>query len=147
MVDLATALRAEVERAAASFATLGEAEASRGRGEGKWTKKEILGHLVDSASNNHQRFVRAQLASPFRGPGYDQEAWVALHRYRERPWTELVDLWVALNRQVAAVIEGVPAGKRGTMCQIGDAEAASLEWWMRDYLRHLEHHLGQLEDR
>lgn len=141
MIELAAALRTEVDRAAAYLRTVGEAEASRERGEGNWVKKEILGHLIDSAANNHQRFVRAQFADPFTWPGYDQEAWVRLHRYRERPWVELVELWVALNRQVAAVVEGVPAGKLGTLCLIGSAEAASLEWWMRDYLRHLTHHL------
>jgi hypothetical protein len=145
MIELAAALRAEVDRAAAHLRTLGEAEVNKDRGEGKWIKKEILGHLVDSAANNHQRFVRAQFVDPFIWPGYDQEAWVPLHRYRDRPWSELVDLWVALNRQVAAVMEGVSAEKLATVCRIGDAKTESLEWWMRDYLRHLKHHLGQLE--
>jgi hypothetical protein len=147
MIELATALRAEVDGAATYFRTLGEAEAGRGRGDGKWVKKEVLGHLIDSAANNHQRFVRAQFTNPFTWPGYDQETWVRLHRYRERQWTELVDLFVALNRQLAAVIEAVPAGRLETVCHIGDAGAASLEWWMRDYIRHLKHHLGQLGGR
>jgi hypothetical protein len=145
MIEIAAALRAEVDRAAAYFRTIGEADAGHSRGSGQWVKKEILGHLIDSAANNHQRFVRAQLANPFAWPGYDQQAWVSLHRYRERPWAELVELWVALNRHLAAVIEAVPAEKLGTVCQIGDAEASPLEWWIRDYLRHLKHHLGQLE--
>jgi hypothetical protein len=145
MIEVAVALRTEVDRAAAHLRTLGEADVTRDRGSGKWVKKEILGHLIDSAANNHQRFVRAQFADPFTGPGYDQRAWVPIHRYRGRPWAELVDLWVALNRHVAAVIEAVPAQKLQTTCIIGDSEAASLEWWMRDYLRHLKHHLAQLE--
>jgi hypothetical protein len=142
MLELATSLRAEVEQAATRFRKLGEPAAAGG--QGKWGKKEILGHLIDSAANNHQRFVRAQLVGAFVGPGYDQEAWVPLHRYRDRPWLELVDLWVALNRHLAVVIEGVPAEKRETPCTIGDHEPLSLEWWMRDYLRHLRHHLAQL---
>jgi len=101
--------------------------------------------MIDSAANNHQRFVRVQFANPFTWPGYDQQAWVPLHRYRERPWAELVDLWLALNRQMAVVIEAVPAEKLQTPCIIDDHEPASLEWWMRDYLRHLKHHLEQLE--
>ena len=145
MIELASALRAEVERAAGHLRSLGEAEVTRGRGPGKWVKKEILGHLIDSAANNHQRFVRAQFADPFVWPGYDQQAWVLLHGYRGRPWAELVELWVALNRHVAAVVEAVPAGKLQTSCRIGDREPAPLEWWMRDYLRHLRHHLEQLE--
>ncbi len=102
MIEVAEAVRADVERASQAFRGWSEAEASRDRGAGKWTPKEVLGHLIDSAANNHQRFVRAQLAGAFAGPGYDQVAWVAVHRYRQRPWLELVDLWVALNRQVAA---------------------------------------------
>ncbi len=145
MIELANALRAEVERASARFRDWTEADVSRDRGARTWVKKEILGHLIDSAANNHQRFVRAQFASPLSSPGYDQEAWVLLHRYRERPWGELVDLWVALNRHVAAVIEAVPAEKLQTPCIIGEQEAKPLEWWMRDYLRHLKHHLGQIE--
>ncbi|MFB3818523.1 MAG: DinB family protein [Candidatus Methylomirabilales bacterium] len=144
MSELATALRAEVDRASREFRRWSEADATRDRGAGKWVPKQVLGHLIDSAANNHQRFVRAQLASPFSGPGYDQVAWVALHRYRERPWLELVDLWVALNRHVAAVIEDVPTEKLATPCTVGDGETRPLEWWMQDYLRHLKHHLEQL---
>jgi len=145
MIEVATALRTEVDRAAAYLRSLGEEDITRGRGSGKWVKKEILGHLIDSAANNHQRFVRAQFTDPFIWPGYDQQAWVPVHRYRERPWAELVDLWVALNRHVAAVIEAVPAQKLQTSCIIGGSEAVSLEWLMRDYLRHLKHHLAQLD--
>ncbi len=145
MIELASALRVEVDRAAERFRTLGEADVGRSRGAGKWIKKEILGHLIDSAADNHQRFVRARFADPFVWPGYDQRDWVSLHRYRERPWGELVDLWVAMNRQVAAVIEAMPAGKLQTSCLIGAHQPAPLEWWMRDYLRHLKHHLDQLE--
>ena len=145
MIEVANALRAEVERASARFRGWAEADVSGERGAGKWIRKEILGHLVDSAANNHQRFVRAQLTSPLSWPGYDQEAWVLLHRYRGRPWSEIVDLWVSLNRQVAAVIEFLPAEKLQTPCLIGDQEPKPLEWWMRDYLQHLKHHLEQIE--
>ncbi len=146
MIELAEELRAEVDRALARLSRLSETEATRDRGEGKWTKTEILGHLIDSAANNHQRFVRAQFSDPFVWPGYDQRAWVALHRYRARPWSELLELWRTLNGQVAAVIETVPAEKLQTSCLIGEREATPLEWWMRDYLRHLRHHLEQLAE-
>jgi hypothetical protein len=146
MIELATELRDEVERASARLRALGETEAARDRGPGKWTKKEILGHAIDSAANNHQRFVRAQAVDPFVWPGYDQNAWVALHGYRARPWRELVDLWVALNLHVAHVIATVPPERLQTRCRIGDKEETPLEWWMDDYLRHLRHHLAQLAE-
>lgn len=145
MKELAEAVRLEVDRASRLFEPWSESEVTRSRGAGKWIRKEILGHLVDSAMNNHQRFVRAQLTSPLRWPGYEQETWVTLHAYRARPWSELVSLWVAVNRHVAAVIETVPADKLATPCLIGDREASSLEWWMTDYLRHLRHHIAQIE--
>jgi hypothetical protein len=145
MNELANALRAEVDRALVQLTSLPEADAAREKGPGKWSKKEILGHLIDSAANNHQRFVRAQLAGPFIGPGYDQQGWVSVHVYRQRPWQELVELWVALNRHVAVVIESVPDGKLNTPCTIGEDQPVSLEWLMRDYLRHLKHHLAQIE--
>jgi hypothetical protein len=144
MKELANDLRIEVEQAARRFRSVSEAEAVKSRGPAKWVRKEILGHLIDSAVNNHQRFVRAQLSNPLVLPGYEQEAWVSIQRYRERPWTELVDLWVALNRHVAAVIESIPEEKLQTPCIIGDHKPSPLEWWMRDYLRHLRHHLEQL---
>ena len=144
MKEVAEDLRNLVDGVLVRLRQIGEAEAEGSRGSGKWVKKEILGHLIDSAANNHQRFVRAQFANPFVWPGYEQTSWVALHRYRGRSWSELVDLWVALNGHVAAVIESVPADKLSTRCMIGEHEPESLEWWMRDYLRHLKHHLAQL---
>lgn len=145
MKDIAEDIRSEVERAAAVFRGSQESDVTQDRGAGKWIRKEILGHLIDSALNNHQRFVRAQFTSPFVGPGYDQVAWVRLHAYRGRPWGDMVDLWVALNRHLTAVVESVPAEKLQTPCVIGEGEAAPLEWWIRDYVRHLRHHLEQIE--
>jgi hypothetical protein len=145
MIELAQALREEVARASRLFGSWTEADASRDQVPGKWTRKEILGHLVDSAVNSHQRVVRAQFTDLFVWPGYDQEAWVSVHRYRERPWLELVDLWAALNRHLAAVVASVPADKLQTPCIIGDREPTPLEWWMHDYLRHLKHHVQQIE--
>jgi hypothetical protein len=144
MRALATELRSEVDAAAARLRALDEASASADRGDGKWVRKEILGHLIDSAANNHQRFVRAPVADPFVWPAYEQNAWVSAQRYRDRAWTELVDLWAALNRHVAYAIESVPPSALQTRCIIGNSEPVTLEWLMRDYLRHLRHHLAQI---
>jgi hypothetical protein len=144
MKELAAELRSEVGRAASLFGEWSEAEVTRERGDGKWVRKEILGHLIDSAFNNQQRFVRAQLASEYVGPGYEQRAWVAVNGYRERPWLELVDVWVAANRQLAAVIERVPAAKLKTHCTIGDGQPVTLEYVMQDYLAHMKRHLEQI---
>jgi len=144
MIHLAAELRTEIDSALLRLRKLTETDVARDRGSGKWVKKEILGHLIDSASNNHQRFVRAQFEDPFVGPGYDQDAWVALQQYRHRPWTELLDIWAATNRQVAQTIESVQENRLKTRCIIGKNEPATLEWWMRDYLVHMRHHLAQI---
>ena len=121
--------------------TDGDASASlNGR---TWNRKEILGHLIDSAANNHQRIVRAQLADALVFPGYEQDSWVAAQRYRNRSWSELVDIWVAFNAQVANAIESVPARKLSTRCVIGNGDPVTLEFLMQDYVRHLRHHLAQ----
>lgn len=146
MSQPAEELRSEVDAALRRLRTLGAADAAAERGPGRWTRKEILGHLIDSAANNHQRFVRAPLSDPFVWPGYDQNAWVSSQRYRDRPWMELVELWAALNRHVAVAMEAVPASRLETRCTIGDDAPVTLQWLMRDYLRHLRHHLAQILD-
>jgi len=144
MKEIADDLRSAVETSLERFRRLSEADVTRSRGDGKWVKKEILGHLIDSASNNHQRFVRAQLADSYAGPGYQQEAWVATNGYRDRPWPELVELWGVLNRHLVHVIATARADKAAVPCRIGDGAPITLEELMRDYVRHLRHHLEQI---
>jgi len=111
---------------------------------GKWCRKEILGHLVDSAANNHQRFVRAAIAGDLSFPGYVQEGWVAVQRWAEEDWAVIVDLWTALNRHLAHLLAGLPAGALSAPCRIGDRPGVTLAALAEDYLRHLEHHLATL---
>lgn len=144
MKAIAEDLRSEVKHASRELRALPEPAAIASRGDGKWTRKEILGHLIDSAANNHQRFVRAQFANPFVWPGYEQDAWVAVHYYRDRPWVELVDLWALLNGHIAHVVEHLPADRLTTEVRIGTEKPASLEWLVQDYLRHMRHHLEQI---
>jgi uncharacterized damage-inducible protein DinB len=144
MIHIANALQAKVDAIIPKLKGVTDRQASRDRGAGKWTVKEILGHLIDSAANNHQRFVRAQGSDPLVFPAYDQNAWVTAHGYRARSWPELVNIWAAYNAQVAQVIASTPADRRAVQCRIGDNETVTLEWLMRDYVRHMEHHLGQI---
>ena len=127
-----------------SLRALSENEVMRDRGAGKWVKKEILGHLIDSALNNQQRFVRAQMTDRLAWPGYEQDRWVSLQKYKERPWTELVQLWEQLNRHIVHVMANVPDGRLNTKCVIGDDDPVTLNWLMNDYVRHLRHHLDQI---
>jgi hypothetical protein len=144
MEQLAEELRSEIDASYPRLRALTEAEVSGPRAAGKWSRKEILGHLIDSAANNHQRFVRAQLVDAFQWPGYEQDEWVRAHGYRDHAWSDLLGVWMAFNGHVARVIELVPDSKANTRCIIGGGDAVTLEWLMRDYVRHLRHHLTQI---
>jgi hypothetical protein len=110
----------------------------------KWSKKEILGHLIDSASNNHQRFVRAQLAPHLDFPRYTQEEWVACQRYAEQPWADLVNLWLLYNRHLVHVMRAAPAACLDHTISVGGDEPITLASVMDGYLSHMEHHLAQI---
>jgi hypothetical protein len=126
----------------------------RPNGDGSWSPKEELGHLIDSASNNHQRFVRAALEPEYRGPGYAQNAWVALHGYQETPWQTLVSLWYSYNEMLARLVANIPEDKLSTPCYIGAAsgreparEPVTLGFVIEDYVLHMRHHLDHLLQR
>ena len=116
------------------------------RGEGKWTRIELLGHLVDSAANNHQRFVRALAQPRLDWPGYDQVAHVAVQRYSEADPGSVSSLWAAYNRHISHVLRQVSPAQTQTPCRIGDAPEMTLSELASDYIAHLEHHLRQLLD-
>jgi len=109
-----------------------------------WSQREELGHLLDSAVNNHARIVRALLEPAYEGPGYEQEGWVAAHRYREIPWTELVDAWHVHNRILLPLIAGIPEAKLATPCKVGGAAPVTLGFLIDDYVLHMQHHLDKV---
>src|ERR1035437_8416925 len=110
----------------------------------RWSKKESLGHLIDSAANNHQRFVRAQSAPRLEFPGYEQEFWVAIQSYATAPWTDLVNLWLLLNRHLLHVVKAMPAAVLSHDWVSGAHPAVTLKALAADYLRHVDHHLTHI---
>jgi len=112
-----------------------------------WSVKEILGHLVDSAANNHQRFVRAQGTTELSFPGYEQDAWVRAQDYQNTPWPQLVDLWVLYNYHLAHVIGRIPARAADVQVRIGGDDPIALSALAEDYVAHLRHHLLQIRQR
>ena len=120
-----------------------------GKGEAKpapsqWSPREELGHLLDSAANNHQRIVRAQLEDKPTMPDYDGDRWVELHHYQKRDWTELIGLWKALNQQLLAAAKAVPDSAWSRTCTIADSDPLTIEFVFQDYLEHMMHHLEHI---
>jgi hypothetical protein len=109
----------------------------------RWSRKEIVGHLIDSCSNNHQRFVRAQYQPKMTFPRYVQDEWIAAQGYGERPWAEIVELWQKYNRHLLHVMRRVPASAFGNICVVSEGEPSTLGHHMVDYVAHMEHHLQQ----
>jgi DinB superfamily len=110
---------------------------------GKWSKKEIMGHLIDSACNNQQKFVRIVLAEGAHVDfvGYKQDSWVAAQAYQSASWADLLALWAAYNRQLAHFIRHIPQTKHGADLSIDGVGCFRLDFIVPDYVEHLRHHL------
>ena len=152
---IAGELRAAVSEALRWLVALPEDESQRRPRPGGWSPREIIGHLIDSASNNHGRFVRGALDASLVFATYDQEAWVELQRYHDQDWTALLERWAALNEQVAVAIERIPDTTLQRMRRehnfdriawktVAASEPVTLEYFIRDYIGHLRHHLDQI---
>jgi hypothetical protein len=110
----------------------------------QWSGKEELGHLLDSAVNNHQRIVRMQLEEHPAMPSYDGERWVELHHYQQRDWNHLIQLWRSLNEQLLAAAEAVPEAAWSRTGTIGDSGPLTLKFVVDDYIAHMMHHLRHI---
>jgi hypothetical protein len=155
-MDFAEDLRVTAMRASTALRAFTPEHAARELRPGKWSPVEIIGHLVDSASNNHQRFVRARFRTDLRFEGYDQDAWVSAQAYRGASWPRLLDLWESFNLHLAHVMETTPDDvlqvRRSdhNLHQLAwevvpEGEPVTLEYFMRDYVGHLKHHLRQID--
>lgn len=148
-------LRTIVEEAAAEFSRADATRAATRPADGKWSAKEIIGHLIDSAANNHIRFVTGPARDDLVFQGYDQEAWVTVQRYDTADWHALVTFWRAYNLHLAHVIEAIPDGAKNAprdrhnfdrlaLRPVPTSEPSTLGYLMDDYVVHLEHHLAQV---
>ena len=145
--DLSLFLAQTVERELPHLQALTEERACIARAPGKWSPKEELGHLLDSAVNNHIRFVRGALEAEYRGPGYSQNDWVRLHGYEGMPWDTIVNAWSQHNLLLAALVNRIPEERLGTRCFIGANPAVTLAFVIEDYVLHMQHHIDQLLGR
>ncbi len=112
--------------------------------EGGWTRKEIVGHLLDSAANNRQRFVRGAIDGEYAGPKYAQDAWVAAHGYAGQPWEILLRWWTTEHEILAAVVECIPEERLEASCVVGEDAPVTLRFLIEDYVSHQRWHLSQI---
>jgi hypothetical protein len=134
-------LKQTIEREIPNLRSLDEQRASIPRGTGKWCPREELGHLIDSASNNHIRFVNGAIQPEYRGPSYAQEDWVRLHGYREMPWDTIVSFWFQYNQLLATLVGNIAEDRLDKKCLIAQGPEVTLGFVIEDYIMHMQHHL------
>ncbi|HEV2522724.1 MAG TPA: DinB family protein [Candidatus Acidoferrales bacterium] len=144
MNELSGKLMNTVDSAVPILRQVSDAESEKPTLKGGWSRKQVIGHLIDSASNNHQRFVRAALQGSLEFPHYDQDGCVRVQAVQSAPWHLLITLWTDYNLYLAHVIAHLPADKLNAECRIGEDKPVTLRFLAEDYLRHLLHHLRQI---
>jgi hypothetical protein len=146
--DLASEIENAVNKSCRQFESLPDKVIEWRSKSGEWSIKEIVGHLVDSASNNHQRFVRLQVADGLHFPDYsqDNDAWVSIQTYQEAPWKELLALWRFFNFQLARIIRTVNTDCLDHIWVVDENTSVTLRELMVDYLRHLRDHLRHIRE-
>lgn len=138
--ELRKKLEAVLRDAMPWLLTISEAEASVPEREGKWSAKQVIGHLTDSAVNNLGRIMRMQIEAGPSLPGYEQMEWVNLQHYAEREWSQVLALWFALNEHVAWTIGHIEKARLANRGVI-EGEPLTLGFLIADYVAHMEHHL------
>lgn len=148
-------LRAALDAAEPALRAISETDSARSPAPGKWSPRQVIGHLIDSATNNHQRYVRGALQDDLVFPGYEQDRWVELQQYQQAKWGDLLTFWLAYNRHIVTVMAAVPddvrrrARARHNLDEIATRapqtpDQATLDFFMNDYVDHLEMHLRQI---
>jgi hypothetical protein len=133
-----------VDAAEASLLQIAEADSGAPLRPGGWSRKQVIGHLIDSASNNHQRFARDAIQGSLEVTGHDQEGCVRVQAVQEMPWPALIALWASYNRYLAHTLAQISEDSLQASCRIGGNPPVTLQFLAEDYLVHLIHHLEQV---
>jgi DinB superfamily len=128
------------------FHVISEDAASSGT-ESEWSIKEIVGHLIDSATNNHQRFIRLQAETEVNFPFYNQEIFVKYNHYQSQNWLQVLELWKNYNLHLAHIIEKIEPNKLNNVWITPNGEKLELGFIIKDYLRHVKHHIKQIKSK
>jgi len=140
-------LESYIESMPAQFKKIAGEELLRKPAPGKWSKQEILGHLIDSAINNLKRFTEIQfLEQPYTVISYRQNELVAVNNYQHLPLEHLLNLWQALNHQIIYAVKNIPIEKLNYPVdpKYDNGEMKTLGWIIGDYVAHMEHHFRQI---
>jgi len=140
-------LQEHINHTPSEFLKYPEGELRRKPAPDKWSKKELLGHLIDSAANNHHRFVKAQfMPSPFFVERYMQNDWVEIQNYNDKDSQQLVNLWKVYNEHILFIMQNTPANNLEIKLNAQDPfeQADTLFFLMKDYVDHMDHHLNQI---
>lgn len=132
LVDIATPLLMQI----------GEPAFSLKPSPGQWSKKEIIGHLIDSAANNHQRFIRGQFEDD-PSIAYDQDNWNRYSYHQQIDGRQIIAFWTSYNRQLIEIMRYIPKESLGRTVTV-EGEHLTLGFLVEDYVAHLEHHLRQV---
>jgi hypothetical protein len=152
---IAASLRAAIDEGVTIFRGVSEERTTTRTAPDAWCAREVIGHLIDSACNNHRRFIINQDADRLVVDPYQQDVWVARQRYADTPAAELVPMWVAYNRHIAHVIEAMPDEVlnrgRGPMGHFSfpysgmpASDIVTLRHLVEDYVGHIHHHFNQI---
>lgn len=144
MTETARMFRAELDKVQTVLHSVSPILADIPWRPGGWTRKQIVGHLLDSATNNRQRFVRAATDGSYTGSGYAQDVWVAAHGYAEQKWNDLLLWWQAEHELLIAVVDRIPEERLAAECRVGDGDPVTLGFLIEDYVRHQQHHQAQI---
>jgi len=144
MIEIAENIRKTLNDTLPLLQNITDQEAAMRPVPEKWTKKEILGHLIDSACNNQQKFVRTMAQKDLDFVGYQQNHWVDVQKYASADWNNLIDLWHSFNLHIAHIIENVSPDVLENTINIEGAGTFTLKFIMQDYGEHLKHHLKQI---
>ena len=141
MESIANELESILQQRHSALKSLYESQLTAKPSPGKWSKKEVIGHMIDSAQCNIRRFVAAQYEEkPIII--YNQDEWVAHCGYQQWNSTDLIDLWHLLNKQICLILKNTTAGMALRQCRTPDMH--TVEWLAQDYIKHLKHHLHQV---
>jgi hypothetical protein len=146
MKNTISELNSIVESYAAKINNISDADFSAKPLPKKWSKKEVLGHLIDSGQNNLRRFIVGQYESTPPKITYDQNFWVESNGYQKMDKDSVIRLWKLVNQQIASTLANMPVQNYSRTCDTGKEQVSlkTLEWLADDYVKHMKHHLNQI---